>query len=533
MPEIGADAARDAHAQQDRHHGGRGGDQDPCEVPACARERGVGPAPGPTFVKTFLRTYADYLGLDSRLLVEEYKQRFERPSTMELTPFAPRAAAGAASASAGGADARPGARRRGGIVVAARRALRARDLGRRRRRRRRAGEHDRDARRRRRTKTPARKKKKPAAPDACHPADRAHRNRQRLPRRRERQGADRQRDPGGGPSRRGATAASASGSPSATAGAAARRGKRRSTSPTARRRSATRCGPGKRPRELSAAQRPDLPVSARAGIVVTGTEVLSGIISDRNGPWLSERLRERGVELRAHPDRRRPPRGHARRARLHGREGLDLVVTSGGLGPTADDLTAEVVADFAGRPLALDEALEERIWAILERLRSRWRNLDEDALRAGNRKQALVPEGATVLEPVGTAPGLVVPGRAPTVLVLPGPAARAAADVGDGAGDRAAAQRCSSAPGPTSSGSCACSASPSPRSPRSLREIEERRRADRAAGDHDLPAARGDRDRDGVRARRRRGLRRLRGGDPRAPRRHAVLASTARRSTTR
>src|SRR5919199_3607540 len=43
--------------------------------------------PGPTFVKTFLRTYADYLGLDSRMLVEEYKQRYERPSTMELTPF--------------------------------------------------------------------------------------------------------------------------------------------------------------------------------------------------------------------------------------------------------------------------------------------------------------------------------------------------------------------------------------------------------------------------------------------------------------
>src|SRR5215210_2314340 len=46
--------------------------------------------PGPTFVKTFLRSYADYLGLDSRLLVEEYKQRFERPSQVELTPFAPR-----------------------------------------------------------------------------------------------------------------------------------------------------------------------------------------------------------------------------------------------------------------------------------------------------------------------------------------------------------------------------------------------------------------------------------------------------------
>ena len=158
----------------------------------------------------------------------------------------------------------------------------------------------------------------------------------------------------------------------------------------------------------------------RAGILITGTEVLSGIISDRNGPWLSERLRERGVEVAQIlivADRR----GDMRAALdFMAAEGLDLVVTSGGLGPTADDLTAEVVADFAGRPLALDPALEERIWAILERMRSRWRNLDEDAIRASNRKQALVPDGATVLEPVGTAPGLIVPGS-PTVLVLPGP----------------------------------------------------------------------------------------------------------------
>jgi nicotinamide-nucleotide amidase len=161
-------------------------------------------------------------------------------------------------------------------------------------------------------------------------------------------------------------------------------------------------------------------VSLRAGILITGTEVLSGIISDRNGPWLSERLRERGVEVAnilIVADRRGDMRAGLD---FMAAEGLDLVITSGGLGPTADDLTAEVVADFAGRPLALDSALEERIWSVLERLRSRWPNLDEDAIRASNRKQALVPEGATVLEPVGTAPGLIVPGS-PTVLVLPGP----------------------------------------------------------------------------------------------------------------
>ncbi len=161
-------------------------------------------------------------------------------------------------------------------------------------------------------------------------------------------------------------------------------------------------------------------MSLRAGILITGTEVLSGIISDRNGPWLSERLRERGVEVAnilIVADRRADMRAALD---FMAGEGLDLIVTSGGLGPTADDLTAEVVADFAGRPLTLDPALEERIWAVLEQLHSRWRNLDEEAIRASNRKQALVPEGATVLEPVGTAPGLIVPGSA-TVLVLPGP----------------------------------------------------------------------------------------------------------------
>jgi nicotinamide-nucleotide amidase len=163
----------------------------------------------------------------------------------------------------------------------------------------------------------------------------------------------------------------------------------------------------------------------RAGVVVTGTEVLTGIISDRNGPWLSERLRELGVDL-AHimvvGDR---PEDMRAVLDFMAREGLAVVVTSGGLGPTADDLTAQIVSEFAGRELVLDQGLEERIWRILAPLRERWPHLDEEAIRASNRKQAVVPEGATVLEPVGTAPGLVVPpapgAQAPTVVVLPGP----------------------------------------------------------------------------------------------------------------
>jgi nicotinamide-nucleotide amidase len=114
-------------------------------------------------------------------------------------------------------------------------------------------------------------------------------------------------------------------------------------------------------------------VSARAGIVVTGTEVLTGRVTDRNGPWIADRLLELGVEL-AH-------------------------ITICG------DRAAE---------------LENKIAEILKKLMARIGTGDFDAVRAANRKQAMVPVGAVVMDPVGTAPGVVVPGK-PTVVVLPGP----------------------------------------------------------------------------------------------------------------
>jgi len=166
-------------------------------------------------------------------------------------------------------------------------------------------------------------------------------------------------------------------------------------------------------------------MSARAGIVVTGTEVLTGRVVDRNGPWLSDRLRELGVD-HAYTlivgDRREDM--NTALAFLAER-GVDLIVTSGGLGPTADDLTAEVVGAFQGREMVLDDALEERIAEILRPLAKRWPGLDPEAIRKSNRKQAIVPDGSTIIDPVGTAPGLVVPpgdGRpGPTIVVLPGP----------------------------------------------------------------------------------------------------------------
>lgn len=165
--------------------------------------------------------------------------------------------------------------------------------------------------------------------------------------------------------------------------------------------------------------------AVRAGILVTGTEVLTGIIADRNGPWLSEQLRYLGVDaamIEIVGDR---PEDLSTALRQMRDAGVALIVTSGGLGPTADDLTAEVVAGFCGREMVLDEALEQRIAEIVERALKRWPDADRETLRAANRKQAMVPSGATVLEPRGTAPGLVVPpgeGReGPTVVVLPGP----------------------------------------------------------------------------------------------------------------
>jgi nicotinamide-nucleotide amidase len=158
----------------------------------------------------------------------------------------------------------------------------------------------------------------------------------------------------------------------------------------------------------------------RAGIVVTGTEVLTGRIADRNGPWVSERLAELGVDV-AHilvvGDRRDDLEAALR---FMADEGMDLIVTSGGLGPTADDLTAEVVARFAGRELVLDGETEEKIATILRNFARRF-DFDEEAVREANRKQAMVPEGAIALDPVGTAPGLVVPADGRLVVVLPGP----------------------------------------------------------------------------------------------------------------
>jgi nicotinamide-nucleotide amidase len=159
----------------------------------------------------------------------------------------------------------------------------------------------------------------------------------------------------------------------------------------------------------------------RAAVVLTGSELVTGVIPDRNGPWLAHELTRLGFEV-AHMAVVGDRPADLAQALRYAADAAALVVTSGGLGPTADDLTAEVVAAFVGVDLVLDEPLRERIAAIIARFPRA--HQDPVARDAGTRKQAFVPRGATVLEPVGTAPGLVVRcdrSGGPLIVVLPGP----------------------------------------------------------------------------------------------------------------
>ncbi|MFW0874169.1 competence/damage-inducible protein A [Rhodococcoides corynebacterioides] len=166
-------------------------------------------------------------------------------------------------------------------------------------------------------------------------------------------------------------------------------------------------------------------MAVRAGVVVTGSEVLAGRVTDRNGPWVARQLLAMGVDV-AHltvcGDR---PADLTAQIQFLADQDVDLIITTGGLGPTADDLTVETVAALYGRELHLDVELESRITAIVERWRSRLGSVaDSEPLRAGVRKQAMVPAGAQSISPTGTAPGVAIAdesGTLPAVLILPGP----------------------------------------------------------------------------------------------------------------
>jgi nicotinamide-nucleotide amidase len=150
-----------------------------------------------------------------------------------------------------------------------------------------------------------------------------------------------------------------------------------------------------------------------AEIIAVGSELLGSTRLDTNSLYLSECLATMGIELRAKTvvgDSRREVADHFRRAL----ERVDLVIFSGGLGPTDDDVTREAVADVLG--VRLIEQPE-----IVERLRERFARRGFQMPEV-NRKQAQVLEGGAVLEnPNGTAPGQMFARGRQLVLLLPGP----------------------------------------------------------------------------------------------------------------
>lgn len=151
----------------------------------------------------------------------------------------------------------------------------------------------------------------------------------------------------------------------------------------------------------------------KAELIFTGTELLLGHILNTHAQYLGMKLSGMGIEVDLSTtvgDKRETMTSVFRQA-------LDrsgLIIITGGLGPTTDDITAEVVAEVFGLPLVLDQ---ESLEAIRRLFQSRGMEMPES-----NVKQAYFPRGAMILpNSVGTAPGAVIELNNKTVMMLPGP----------------------------------------------------------------------------------------------------------------
>ncbi|MDR1028596.1 MAG: CinA family nicotinamide mononucleotide deamidase-related protein, partial [Clostridiales Family XIII bacterium] len=151
----------------------------------------------------------------------------------------------------------------------------------------------------------------------------------------------------------------------------------------------------------------------RATILTVGTELLFGQIVNTNAAYLASRLQLQGIDVLYqftvgdNPARLKAVLEHALRE-------TELVITTGGLGPTQDDLTKEVIAEVMGAELMLDEAVLSSIEGFFRRVGYE--------MTDNNRKQAYIPEGASVFyNDVGTAPGFVSERDGGIVIALPGP----------------------------------------------------------------------------------------------------------------
>lgn len=151
----------------------------------------------------------------------------------------------------------------------------------------------------------------------------------------------------------------------------------------------------------------------KSAIVTIGTEITDGQIVNRNSSWLSKKLEALNLNSILHlsvPDERELMIMALTQAMEH----ADLIFVSGGLGPTSDDFTRDIIAEVAGKPLVLDRPA----WANIEtKIKSRGLEVKE-----GHRRQAMIPEGAQVLENnFGVAPAFTLSIGTKRFWTLPGP----------------------------------------------------------------------------------------------------------------
>ena len=151
----------------------------------------------------------------------------------------------------------------------------------------------------------------------------------------------------------------------------------------------------------------------KATILAVGTEILFGTTVNTNAVFLSQQLNLLGIDVLRHitiGDNRK----RLLRALEVAFEDCDLVFSTGGLGPTEDDMTKETIAEFFGKKL-----VENKAWT---EMMSSWFSKNGRVMSENNRKQAFIPEGASVLDnPNGTAPGFILSDGRRTIFVMPGP----------------------------------------------------------------------------------------------------------------
>ena len=148
-------------------------------------------------------------------------------------------------------------------------------------------------------------------------------------------------------------------------------------------------------------------------ILSVGTELLLGSIANTDAQMLSQGLSELGLNVYWHTVVGDNP-GRAREAVTLAKSRADIIITTGGLGPTCDDLTKNVLAEAFGKELVFHEPSAQRIRSYFER--------SKRPMTENNMQQAMLPEGCTVLEnDWGTAPGCAFEADGVHVIMLPGP----------------------------------------------------------------------------------------------------------------